>query len=282
MQNSVVIFAWLGFAARFCCIISRFVRFGKIAERHASRRPQGLDRQAQVFHETINKCDLRAILHGRVHYTVSHVAIARATFDPAACTTTAFRRTVEAWQTIDLQNLDRFDILHRLDGFTDNLRQVLDKVFVNGAATGRFGTGVFGCIDRQCPLCIFFIAHRCGIGFGNFRQGTLFSCFFCGNRCSGHADMFPARLGFSVDLFNAPGAVCGFNIAGSVDLLFNFDKFFLGFRSLGLGIGFLNRLVDHRNQPFLVDNLHFLVALDLKFFDEFLRGDAQLIHLTPG
>ena len=51
---------------------------------------------------------------------------------------------------------------------------------------------------------------------------------------------------------------------------------------LGLGNGLFDRLIDDGDEPLLVDNLYFLVALDLKSLDEFPRRYPQLVELAAG
>ena len=51
---------------------------------------------------------------------------------------------------------------------------------------------------------------------------------------------------------------------------------------LDLDVRLLDRLVDHGDEAFLIDDLHLLLLFDLEPIDELARGNAQFVDLALG
>src|SRR5262245_59136892 len=104
----------------------------EIAEGHAAGAADVFERQAELLHETVHKGDLRAVLHGRADAAIRHVRSLAAAV-AVSRVAVELRGAVDTRHPVDLEYLDRLDILHRLHGFPDDIGQVPHQVFVDRA-----------------------------------------------------------------------------------------------------------------------------------------------------
>ena len=88
-----------------------------------------------------------------------------------------FGRAVDTRHPVDLKNLDRLDVFHRLDGLADDVRQVLDQVLVDGAAPRGVAAHVLRLVELGLALGLFLVTDRGRFRLGDFGERPLFDRF---------------------------------------------------------------------------------------------------------
>src|SRR6266403_2365789 len=163
-----------------------------------------------------------------------------------------------AGQTVDMQDADALDLLHRLDALAHNALDAVEQLAAEQRVARLVGEHVLGFIEQLLPLCFDRRTHPFGL-----RADTLLLGFLLGDQ---HFDRL-APLG---DLAVAHGD----------DAFGRLGRTRLGVLGLGMRGRMLQRFLIESNRLLHQRRLDLLLALDLQLAQLPLATDAGLVETT--
>src|SRR6266849_1828647 len=202
---------------------------------------------ADVGEDRVDQRRLNAVTQRRIDHFVR-------------CTASAAAVSVAAGQTVDVQDADALDLLHRLDALAHDALDAVEQLAAEQRVARLVGEHVLGLVEQLLRLGFDRRAHPFGLGADPRLLGFLFG------------DQHFDRLASLGELAVAHGD----------DTLGRLGRARLGVLGLGMRGRMFERLLIENNRLLHQRRLDFLLAIDLQLAQIPLAPDAGLVEPAVG